>query len=259
MDKFVISTDSTSDFYSSEITEMGLYVGKLNYTITENNKTEEYLDDFKEYNEYVKFYERLKKGGVAKTSILNVEAHIELFRNMAKSGIKNAIHITQAMGLSPTLKNAELAIQEVKAEYPDINYVAIESNTTTCAEGNLVKIAYSLRDMGLSMEETIDRLNKLKSQMQHFIVVDDLMYLKRGGRISGAAAAIGTLIQLKPIIEFTKDGKLEIVKKETGTKKAYKWIFNEIKTNYTFHKDFGKFTTRGSLPLIRVSHVSRAR
>jgi len=238
MKNFAISTDSTSDFYLNEVEKMGLYVGRLNYTINENNKLTEYLDNFSKYEDYVAYYEKLKKGGVAKTSILNVEAHIDLFRQMAQDGVKNAIHITQAMGLSPTLKNAEVAIEEVKKEYPDINYVAIESCTTTCAEGNLVKIAFALRNAGKSMDETLETLQKLRHQMQHFIVVDDLMYLKRGGRISGAAAAIGTLIQLKPIIEFTKDGKLEIVKKETGIKKAFKWIFTEIKQNYTLHNDY---------------------
>lgn len=239
MNKFEISTDSTSDFYSEEIKSLGLYVGKLSFTINENNEISEYSDDFKNYEEYTEYYNRLRNGGIAKTSILNLQAHIDLFTEMAKNGVKNAIHITQAMGLSPTLVNAQKAIDEVKKEFPDINFVAIESNTTTVAEGNLVKIALQLRDKGLSMKDTIEELEKLKNQLQHFIVVDDLMYLKRGGRIGGASATIGTLLKIKPIIEFTKEGKLEIVRKESGIKKAFKSIIDEIKTNFTFHKEYG--------------------
>lgn len=238
MEDYVISTDSTSDFYEEEIQKYHLYVGKLNYSLTENNQTVELLDDFKSYQEYVDFYNKLRKGIVSKTSILNVQAHIDLFTKMAEDGVKNAIHITQGMGLSPTLTNAQIAIEEVKKTHPDINYIAIESNTTTCAEGFLVRIAMDLRDKGLTMEENIKKIEEYKKRTQHFIVVDDLMYLKRGGRISGPKAAIGTLLHVKPIIEFSKEGKLEIIRKEKGTKKAFKSIMEEIKQNFTFDKDY---------------------
>lgn len=240
MEKYIISTDSTSDLTKEELEKLGVYVGRLNYTINQNGVVTEYLDNFDDYSEYVDFFNTLRTGAIAKTSILNLQAHIDLFTKMAKDGVKNAIHITQAMGLSPTLKNAEQAIEEVKKEYPDINYVAIESCTTTIAEGNLVKVALKLRDQGKSMEDNIKELNKLKMNMQHFIVVNDLMYLKRGGRIGGASAAIGTLLKIKPIIEFTREGKLEIVRKENGLKKAFLSIINDIKQNYTFHKEFGQ-------------------
>ena len=240
MENYIISTDSTSDFYADEIEKYHLYVGKLNYSMTKNNETIEYLDDFKSYDEYVAFYNELRNVFVSKTSILNLQAHIDLFTQMAKDGVKNAIHITQGMGLSPTVTNAELAIEEVKKTYPDINYVAIESNTTTFAEGYLVEIAMKLRDSGYTMEQTIDKINELKHKNQHFVVVDDLMYLKRGGRISGPKAVIGTILQVKPIIEFTKEGKLEIIRKEKGTKKAFKSIIQEIKDNFTINKEFNK-------------------
>ena len=237
---YIISTDSTSDFYSDEIKSLNLYIGHLNFTITENGKTEEYLDKFTKYNEYVDYYNRLDKGGIAKTSILNLQAHIDLFTKMAEDGIVNAIHITQGMGLSPTLTNAQEAIKEVKQKYPHINYVAIESNTTTASEGNLVRIALQLREQGKSMNETIDILEKYKHLTQHFIVVNDLMYLKRGGRIGATSAALGTLLHLKPIIQFDKTGKLKVVRKESGVKKAFKSIISEIKDNYTFNKEFGQ-------------------
>ena len=240
MHKFEISTDSTSDFYDSEIKQYNLYVGKLDFIMTDKNgKITERKDDFKNTQEYIDFYNDLSNGIVAKTSILNLQEHIDLFRKMAKDGIKNAIHISQGMGLSPTVINARKAIEEVKLEFPDINYVAIDSNTTTVQEGNLVRIAMKLRDNGKSMQETVDLLEKFKMQTQHFIVVDDLMYLKRGGRISAFSATVGTLLQLKPIIEFTKEGKLEVIRKENGIKKAYKSVIEEIKRDYTFHKEFG--------------------
>ena len=232
MRKFEISTDSTCDLYANEYKELGVYVGKLNYTIEENGVLNEYLDDFKSYEEYVEFYNRLRKGGVAKTAILNLQAHIDLFTQMAQKGIKNALHIAQSKGLSPTIDNALKAIEIVKETYPDINYIAVESRTTTCAEGMLVKVAVEMRDSGASAEATAKFIEENKCKIQHFIVVEDLMYLKRGGRIGGVSAAVGSLLKIKPIIEFTNEGKLEIVRKEMGVKKAYRSIIEEAK-NYT--------------------------
>ena len=229
MRKFEISTDSTCDLYANEYEELGVYVGKLNYTIEENGVLNEYLDDFKNYDEYVDFYNRLRKGGVAKTTILNLQAHIDLFTEMAKNGVKNALHISQSKGLSPTIDNALKAIEIVKETYPDINYIAVESRTTTCAEGMLVKVAVEMRDSGATAETTAKFIEENKCKIQHFIVVEDLMYLKRGGRISGVSAAVGSLLKIKPIIEFTNEGKLEIVRKEMGTKKAFRSIIEEVK------------------------------
>lgn len=238
--KFAVSTDSTSDLYANEVKEMGVYVGHLNYTIEENNVLNEYLDDFKKPSDYTDYYARLRKGGVAKTTILNLQAHIDLFTEMAQNGIKEALHISQSKGLSPTIDNANKAIEIVKESYPDINYIAIESTTTTVAEGMLVRNAVEMRDEGKSLEETVNLINEMKGKIQHFLMVDDLMYLKRGGRVGGAAAMIGTMLRLKPIIQVTKEGKLEIIRKEMGMKKAFKSIIDEIKLNYTFSSNYFK-------------------
>jgi DegV family protein with EDD domain len=169
----------------------------------------------------------LRSGANSKTSILNVQAHVDLFTDMAKRGIKNAIHFTQTRGLSPTIDNANAAIEIVKKDYPDINYVAVSSNTTTVGEGIVVRVACRMRDEGKSMEETIAHINEIKDKIQHLVIVDDLQFLKRGGRISSVQATFGTILQVKPIIEMTKEGKLEVVRKERGIKKAMKSVVEE--------------------------------
>lgn len=228
MEKFGISTDSNCDLYANEIKDLGLYVGHLNYTIEKNKKIEEYLDQFTDHQQYVDFYNELRNGGIARTSILSLQAHIDLFTQMAEDGVKVALHIAQSAGLSPTIDNANKAIEIVKEKYPDIDYKAIESSTTTIAEGMLVKLAFKLRDEGKTRDEVLDIINEEKMHLQHFILVDNLMYLKRGGRISGPSAAIGTLLAIKPVIEFTKQGKLEVVRKEKGMKKAMKSVIDEF-------------------------------
>ena len=228
MKNFGISTDSNCDLYAEEIKKLQIYVGHLSYTIEKGKETEEYTDNFTDYKQYVDFYAELRNGGVARTSILSLQAHIDLFTKMAEDGVKVALHIAQSVGLSPTIDNANKAIEIVKEKYPDIDYKAIESNTTTVAEGMLVKLACKLREEGKSRDEVLEIIENEKMHLQHFVLVDDLMYLKRGGRISGPSAAIGTILSIKPIIEFTKQGKLEVVKKEKGTKKALKSIVEEF-------------------------------
>ena len=238
--KFAVSTDSTSDLYANEIKEKEIYVGHLNYTIEENNILEEYVDNFESQEEYVEYYNKLRKGGIAKTSILSLQAHIDLFTEMAENGVVNAIHISQSKGLSPTVDNANRAIEIVKETHPNINYVAIDSTTTTCAEGMLVRIAAEMRDEGKTLKETVAKIEEMKGKLQHFLIADDLMYLKRGGRISGAKAVIGTMLRLKPIIQITKEGKLEVISKEMGTKKAIKSVIQEIKKDFTFADKYFK-------------------
>lgn len=232
MGKFQVSTDSTSDFYNDEIEKLKLYVGKLNFIKIKDGETVEGLDDFKTYDEYVDFYNELRSGTLAKTSILNLQAHIDLFTKMAEDGVKEALHISQSYGLSPTVDNAKRAIEIVKEKYPDINYLAIESNTTTVGENMIVRMAMKLSEEGKTNAEAADYLNVIKNYIQHFIIVDDIMYLKRGGRISGPKAVIGTVLQVKPIIVFTKDGKLEIIRKEKGAHGALKSVV----------EDFGQYT-----------------
>lgn len=237
MRNFEISTDSNCDLYASEIKQLGIYVGHLNYTFSKGNELTEHLDNYQEYQEYVDFFNKIRAGYVAKTSILSLQAHIDLFTQMAKDGVKTALHIAQSDGLSPTIDNANKAIEIVKEEYPDINYVAIECKTTTIGEGLLVRIACDMRDKGKSLEETKEYIQNNKCKMQHIVMVDDLTCLKRGGRISGPKAAIATILNIKPIIEFGMNGKLDVYRKEMGVKKALKSMVEEFAA-HTLNKDY---------------------
>ena len=236
MRDFEISTDSNCDLYADEIKQLEIYVGHLSYTLTSGKDIEEHLDKFTKPEEYVNFYNEIRKGKIARTSILSLQAHIDLFTEMAEKGIKKVLHITQSYGLSPTLDNANKAIELVKEKYPDIDYVAIESSTTTIGEGILVKIACEMRDAEKDRQEVIDWIESHKNKLQHIIMVDDLTCLKRGGRISGPKAAIATMLQIKPIIEFGKNGKLDVYRKEVGVKKALKSMVEEF-SSHTLDSD----------------------
>ena len=237
MKNFEISTDSNCDLYADEIKTLGLFVGHLSYTIDDGKEIKEYLDNFQSKDEYVHFFDELRNGVVAKTSILSLQAHIDLFTKMAQSGIKKALHIAQSDGLSPTIDNANKAIEIVKEQFTDIDYRAIESKTTTIGEGMLVKIACILRDQGKDRDEVAQYIEDHKCKLQHIIMVDDLTCLKRVGRISGPKAMIAKVLNIKPIIEFGMNGKLDVYRKESGTKKALKSMVEEFAT-HTLNKDF---------------------
>ena len=245
MNKFEVSTDSTCDFYSNEIKSSNIFVVPLEYTMSLNDDLELEKDEYTSFDEYENFYERLRNGYLAKTSILSVNAHYEMFLEMAKKGIKKALHISQGYELSPTVDNANKAIEMLKEEYPTINYVAIESSTTTVAEGFLVKAAMRMRDEGKTLEETVEKINEIKHLIQHFIIANDLKFLARGGRISKSSANIGSFLQVKPIICFNKEGKLHILRKEIGIKKALNSIVN----------DFSKYTLNKEFPYIAIVHT----
>ncbi len=228
MRKFEISCDSNCDFYATEIEKFDIYVGELSYVlIDKSGNITDCLDSFKEEKEYFDYYDKLRSGIVSKTSILSEEAHYNLFKNMAEKGIKNILHVCQSYGLSPTLDRAKDAYKRISETYPDVKIYFVESSSTTVGEQMLVRKAIEMRDNFCSVEETQQKLESLKMHLQHYIIVSDLMFLKRGGRISGPKAMIGSLLKVRPIIEFNKQGKLDIIRKEMGEKKAFSSVVAE--------------------------------
>ena len=147
MRQFEVTTDSTCDLYADEVESLGIGVGRLVYTLTDKSgHMTEHPDDFKCMDDYLAFYEKLRAGYVAKTSILNVESHLALFRGQSARGVKKNLHISISYGLSPTADNAERAIAMVREDCPDIDYRVVEANTATIGEGIVVEYACKLRD-----------------------------------------------------------------------------------------------------------------
>ena len=233
MRKFFVSTDSTADLYAEEVKSLGVGFLPLTLTIERNGKIELLPDAFKTKQEYADFFDLLRHAVPAKTSMNNVDVHYDYFMGLAKEGHKKVLHFTISYGLAPTMDGANKAAEMVKEKSPDFELTVVESHTTTIGQGFLVKEACRMRDEDSTLEQTRDYVNDLKVHIQHFIIVDDLNHLKRGGRVSGAAAAIGTLAQLKIVLNFDRDGKLQVIKKVMGgRKKAIKTVVDEF-ANFT--------------------------
>ncbi len=228
MYKFVLSVDSTCDLYHSETVENDIKFVPLTFTVEKNGVLEDRLDAFTEYGQYVALYNELRAGAFSRTSKLNYESHREHFERIASAGAKDVLHFTISSGLANTHELAEAAAKEVKQSYPDFNVLVVDPLTTTVGCAALVRIALKDRNDGKTVTEAYEHVMGLRLHIQHFIVADDLNYLKRGGRLSAAAAAFGGLLHIKPIISFDKEGKLTTLEKVKGIKKAISYIKGKL-------------------------------
>lgn len=227
MYKFVLSTDSTCDLYHDFVAENDIRFVSLTYTMEKDGVMTDGLDAFTEYSQYVDFYDQLRAGGFSRTSMLNYDSHYSHFLKLAKEGAKDVLHFTISSGLSPTVTVAEKAAADIKKDYPDFNLLAVDSLSATIGQGALVRAALRLRNEGKTVQEAYDYVVDMQKHIQYAIFANDLYYLKRGGRVSAVAALAGTMLKVKPALSFTKDGKLIVVDKIRGMKKAFAWALEK--------------------------------
>lgn len=228
MYRFTLSTDSTCDLYHDFIVENDIKFVPLTFTVEKDGKLDDRLDAFTEYRQYVDFYNELRAGAYSRTSMLNYESHYTHFLKLAREGAEDVVHFTISSGLSPTKTVAAKAAAEVKKEFPKFEVYVVDPLTATVGQGALVRVALKWRNEGKTAQETYSYINTLPLHIQHFIVADDLKYLKRGGRVSAAGAAIGGMLDIKPILSFDDDGKLFVLTKARGQKGAIRFIKSKL-------------------------------
>ena len=221
MKDFVISSDSTCDLYSDYVKEHDIRIVPLTYTMEKGGRLTESKDAFTDYSQYVDFYKELREGGFSRTSMLNYDHHFLHFQKLAEEGAENILHFSLSGGLSTTAQAAKDAAADVMEEYPDCKIYAVDSYAATIGQGALVKEAVRLRAEGKRAQEAYDAVKNMPFHIQYAIIANDLYYLKKGGRVSAFAAAAGTVLKIKPVLSFTNEGKLTVVEKCKGMKKAF--------------------------------------
>ena len=237
MQNFIISSDSTCDLYAEYLHEHDIRMVSLTYTVEKDGVLTENIDAFTDYSQYVGFYEQLRKGAFSRTSMLNFESHKRHFEQIVKSGAKEIVHFSLSSGLSPTAGVAADAAKAVMEQNPECRIEVVDSLAATIGCGTLVKEAVRLRLAGESFEDTVAYVRDMPLHIQYAVIANDLYYLKRGGRVSAVAAAAGTLLKIKPVLSFTRDGKLTVVDKCKGMKKAFAYAlakmekFNPVEEN----------------------------
>lgn len=212
---FKILTDSTADLPESWTQEHDVQV--LGLTIQLDGQTYETVGLDKLTSEQL--LAKMESGSKPTTSQINVGQFEDVFRQYAQEGTA-VLYVAFASALSGTYQSAVMAREMVLEDYPEAIITILDSKAASMGEGLLVMKAVEARAAGQSLEQTADLLQSLVPRVKTYFLVDDLNHLMRGGRISKAAALMGSLVNIKPIIAVTADGSLDSVAKVRGKKKA---------------------------------------
>ena len=165
------------------------------------------------------FYDILRKGTIARTAAPGIEDCKTLMRPVLSDGT-DILYIGLSSGLSGTYNVVRLAALELREEFPDRQIVVPDSGCGSLGEGLLVELVNAEREKGMPFAELCSYAGVLRKRIRHEFTVNDLMYLKRGGRISGGTAFAGTMLQIMPLMHLGAEGKLESVGKVRGRKAA---------------------------------------
>ena len=171
--------------------------------------------------DYDDYYRKLKEGMNVSTSQINPDQFTRCFEPILKDG-EDILYIGLSGGITGSVSSAKIAASDLLEEYPDRKIKIVDSLGASLGEGILVVEAAQCRDKGMSVEEVADRIDFQKYCMYQVFVVDDLKHLKRTGRISGALASLGTMMDLKPILKGDTEGKIVVECKARGRKQAIK-------------------------------------
>lgn len=225
MRMFTLTTDSAVDVFRSELDKLGVYWVPLTYAI--DGVT--YEDDFSDSDKFKKFYDKIRAGAMPVTSQINPFTHEEFWEKViAKTGPTDIVHLTLSSGLSETYSSACKAAESFMEKHPDSRVYVVDSLAATQAEMPVFEMALRLRDQGEAASTAAEALRAYSHRIQVYVIADDLFHLKRGGRISSAAAVVGSMFKIKPLIVFDDAGKLQVYKKPLGWKKALKMVLDHI-------------------------------
>ena len=176
------------------------------------------------------FYEALRRGAEVKTSMISPAAAREAIEPALAAG-DDVLFLGISGGVSGTCWGVGLVAQELAAEYPGRRVQVLDTRGASLGEGLVVLEVAQLAQQGADMDAIVARAETLCGKMRQHFMVDDLKFLRRGGRLSGAAALAGTLLQIKPILQGDENGKIVVRTKERGRKKAMDTLialYNEL-------------------------------
>ena len=218
MKDYIIYADSGSDITPERCDEYGVRQIPLGVVI--DGKACDSIDN-------AEFYKMLRDGAKAMTNAANVETLTETFESTVKEG-KDLIYITLSSGLSGTYGYACVAARDVNEKYPDSKIYVVDSLGASSGYGLLVWYAAKMKKEGGDIEQVRDFLVNNRLRLAHQFTVDDLMFLKRGGRISAATAIAGSMLNIKPLLHVDDEGHLINIGKCHGRLASIKWLCDRM-------------------------------
>ena len=214
MRNYVIYTDSSCDLSSELLKSLGVLSESLTFRFTDESV--EYKNSDMEISE---FYDRMRRGKVAKTSAINSETFLTEFEKIVSDG-EDILYLGFSSGLSTTYNSARIASGELLAKYPEAKIILVDTLCASAGAGLLVKMAADKKENGASIDETAEYIESIKMKVCHWFTVDDLVYLKRGGRVSATTAFVGNMLGIKPVMHVDNEGHLVNVTKVRGRRAA---------------------------------------
>lgn len=214
MYNYVICTDSACDISAELLAEWGVPFRHLTFRF--NGEDDEYTGADMAIES---FYDRMRKGSVAKTAAVNSEAFMEVFRPILAEG-KDVLYLGFSSGLSTTYNSGRLAAAALQEEFPERKIITVDTLAASAGLGLLLYLTLEKQKNGATITEAAKFAEDTKLHLCQWFTVDDLVYLKRGGRISPLAAVAGNLMQIKPILHVDDEGHLIKITTVRGRKKS---------------------------------------
>lgn len=212
---YIIATDSNSELSPAWREKCQLAVIDMPYNLDGEEKTY----DFEEGDDIRYFYQRMRDGAIPTTMQRNAEEFKEFWKPYLENG-QDVLHFSFSSKLSGTYDSACIAQNEIAEHYPERKIIVVDTKAICTALGLLLIRCAELRDEGKSMEDVAQWMKDNYQRSAAFFSVESLEYLKRGGRVSNAAAFFGTMLQIKPMLYLDAEGGLTPIEKIKGRKKA---------------------------------------
>ncbi len=229
MSEYVLITDSSADLSQEMVQELGVTVLPLSFTI--QGKTYRNYPDNREMDLPL-FYDMLRAGELATTSAVNVAEYTQAVEPILQEG-KDVLILAFSSGLSSTYQASVLAAGELREKYPDRKIYTVDTLCASLGQGLLVYLAAQEQRKGKSIEEVRDWTEETKLHLCHQFTVDDLHFLKRGGRISATTAVVGSMLQIKPVLHVDNEGHLINIGKARGRQASLKALVDKMEKTVT--------------------------
>lgn len=221
--KYVIITDSSSDLPRKYVDENNIPF----ISLVCNFQGQEWEDDFGVSLPYKKFYDAVRDGEMPSTSQVNVQNYLDKFRPYVENETP-IIYLGFSSGLSGSLQSALIAQKTILDEYKNADITVIDTKSASLGQGLLVYHAYEMQKQGYTKEEIINWVEENIPRLNHWFTVDSLNHLKRGGRISGTSAMVGSILNIKPVLKVDNDGRLQPAAKVQGRKKSLRMLADSL-------------------------------
>ena len=219
----VLICDADGELWYTRQEELGIDCIAMPYSYG----GEVYYYDLGKNTDFGKFYAAVRGGEVPTTMALNPDEYVEILEKYFSQG-KDVLYVSFSHAMSATFDHLNTALAQLKDKYPSRKCTVFDTKSICLGAGIQMEYAAELKNAGASDDEIIAKLTEFRNRIGMYFVVDDLMHLKRGGRLSGIAAFAGTMLSLKPILTTDEKGSLKVFEKITGKRKAMRKMADKV-------------------------------